>query len=267
MTNSGMEVKLRKRRRLSSINGFTYSSSYNYKQWRLPRAEQLKLEEQWYNATRTRHLSYDKHFYFFDLKRFPENEVAWINMVRDPIDRFISYFYYKRLKLLKSEIPMAYSYYELQLDDCTPKGDPECLPRPGDIMALQLTFFCGQHPHCRIVGNRWALQQAKANVLKSYPVIGLAEDVQASLYLFEHYFPEFFKNRFKIQNGSGDEKINTRPEIFSPNVSANTRSLLRNSLEDDIEFYDFVRQRFYTQFTAVTELKRGTTGNLTQDNT
>ena len=44
-------------------------------------------------------LSFDRHFYYFnpgDYRREGDREVVWINMVRDPIERMASSFYYLR---------------------------------------------------------------------------------------------------------------------------------------------------------------------------
>ncbi|KAK7068843.1 hypothetical protein SK128_003060 [Halocaridina rubra] len=144
---------------------------------------------------------------------------------------------------------------KLQLNDCTPIGNPDCIPRPGDIRALQLTFFCGNHPHCRVVGNRWALQNAKANV-DHYSVIGLKEDLPTTLKVLEHVLPDFFKNYQNVEFGSGKVKLNKRPKEFAPAISNTTIALLKSSLREDIEFYDFVRQRFYQQVKVIEQHKK-----------
>ena len=62
----------------------------------------------------------------------------------------------------------------------------------------QLTYFCGQAIECRQFGNKWALQLAKYNVEQHYSVIGVTEEYNATLALFEAVHPEFFKHASDI---------------------------------------------------------------------
>ena len=52
------------------------------------------------------------HFYYINFERYTSNTpVIWFNLVRDPVDQFISQFYYlrtqRRWKLLKARPPQV----------------------------------------------------------------------------------------------------------------------------------------------------------------
>lgn len=46
--------------------------------------------------------------------------------------------------------------------------------------------------------NTWALERAKTNVIRWYPVVGVLEHIEESLQAFEAEFPYFFKNAVHI---------------------------------------------------------------------
>ena len=119
------------------------------------------------------------HFLFSHLDRLRCRDLVdraapvWINMVRDPVDRFHSQFYYERQfktrpikpSEVKEEILEFYcnvksntifwqEYLSKDMDSCVLSGDAECNFRPGSAPDRQtmVTYFCGNSPDCRKVG-------------------------------------------------------------------------------------------------------------------
>ena len=43
-----------------------------------------------------RPISYDRHFYFVDFRRFRQRNPVYFSLVRDPVAKFESKFYYSR---------------------------------------------------------------------------------------------------------------------------------------------------------------------------
>ena len=63
-------------------------------------------------------------------------------------------------------------------------------------------MFC----HCRVPGSRWALEQAKHNLLNKYLVVGITEDLGDFIAMLEVILPRFFKGASDLYiNG----KLNT----------------------------------------------------------
>ena len=46
--------------------------------------------------------------------------------------------------------------------------------------------------------SKWALETAKANIEKWYPVVGILEDLQMTLFVLEHKLPLYFKGASNI---------------------------------------------------------------------
>ena len=56
-----------------------------------------------------------------------------------------------------------------------------------------MAYLCGQESFCREVGSREALARAKTNVEQAYPVVGVLEQLDASLRVLEARLPRFFR--------------------------------------------------------------------------
>jgi len=231
-------------------------------------------------------LALDRHVYFVQTEDYRQTPVdpVWINMVRDPVDRFVSLFYFLRSKKRwqdKEEVPPE-EWFSKDMSQCVLSGDLEC-QFSGDLRYLkehQLTFFCGSALECKRVGSRAALQKAKYNAEKYYSVIGVSEDLESSLAVMESYLPKFFKgatqayqqmslaaarqkaesaaaaayglrHRFGrlhslfLGGGGGSFRANSTPN--KKELSAEARAVLKANMTLDYEFYEFVTQRLAMQ--------------------
>ena len=71
---------------------------------------------------------FDRHFYIFDFAIHPGLRIDLVNMVREPVSRIVSMFYYLRSKerwrgrLTKPPL----SWREKSIDTCVQQGDLEC---------------------------------------------------------------------------------------------------------------------------------------------
>lgn len=108
-----------------------------------------------------------------------------------------------------------------------------------------------------------------------YAVVGVLEDFNVTLTVFEHYIPRFFKGATKVYYGivnnvfcilhnnviynvtfsnmsTGDmglHKVNHN--AFKPTVSEAVKDIVRKNFTREIEFYQFCRQRLYRQRLAL----------------
>ncbi|TRY63288.1 hypothetical protein TCAL_06267 [Tigriopus californicus] len=207
-------------------------------------AEELKFAQ-------SRHFQYpgphffEGHFYFVDLASHGvKTQPIWINFVRDPVERIVSNFYSnrspKRWFLAKQKPPN--DYFVKNFDACVLSHDPECQFRPGQYREQQLTYFCGNSPICREIGNHQALAMAKINVERFYSVVGLTSEMGPSLKLLSAKLPKFFQNVTSMEDEL--KHINHKPyKMPLPGV----RRKLTSKLVLEMEFYEFIRQRLGRQ--------------------
>ncbi|XP_076765490.1 uronyl 2-sulfotransferase [Xylocopa sonorina] len=101
--------------------------------------------------------------------------------------------------------------------------------------------FCGQDARCTEVNNKWALRRAKANVVQSYPVVGLLDFMDQSIDLLERTFPYFFRGAKHIY-----QEIRPRNKHFTNSIfvlNSREKGILFKLLKDEIEFYQWLKFR------------------------
>ncbi|CAG5099074.1 Oidioi.mRNA.OKI2018_I69.XSR.g16227.t1.cds [Oikopleura dioica] len=142
------------------------------------------------------------HFLHFIEKPIP----LYINLVREPVERFISHFYFRRfLDNGKKKANMvngminegSYRQFNQTVNDCVLANSKECT-------ALKIwksgmvPYFCGDMPICEEPSEE-ALKIAKNNIDRSYLVIGLTENFNDFVEVLESMLPKFFDG-LKIHN-------------------------------------------------------------------
>ncbi|XP_042893632.1 heparan sulfate 2-O-sulfotransferase hst-2-like [Penaeus japonicus] len=222
----GSATMLRLIRSLSRRHGFTLNNMRDTGLTHMAREQQLKLAEWTFNRPEHQSHFFFKHIYFINFTKLGYMEPSWINVVRHPISRYISHYYYRQ--------PTE------SLDECYASGS--CRVRKGEISrGLQLTYFCGHDTFCSIIGNRRALQVAKQVVESAYVVVGLMEHYRDTLEVLQHVLPGFFSKSTAI------EYVNWNVQKKKPATSNATLAALHFWMKEELEFYEFVRQRFSLQ--------------------
>ena len=87
------------------------------------------------------------------------------------------------------------------LKECVDKSWLECDYRRGAKQVVTLiSLFCGSGKICKVIGNTEALQRAKMNVERYYPIIGVLEHFKESLLLYERALPQFFSGVVNVRS-------------------------------------------------------------------
>ena len=153
----------------------------------------------------TRALAVIRHYNFVDFEEYGGIFTpTYINVVRNPVDKIVSWFYYWRAAWNVVERKMAYpneplpdpEFLRKDFDSCVLSGDPECQYVPGSSVLShndhrsQIMQFCGHEFYCAEFNGERAFNKAKENVEKFYPVVGVLEDMNKTLKVFEAKLPE-----------------------------------------------------------------------------
>ncbi len=97
-------------------------------------------------------------FYDTDMLDVPDDlRPNWMGTVRDPIDRFASWYYYRsslRPGKVRPELHLNYTDF----DQCCLSKHEDCFPKEGTANRFQYSFFCGTALECFQYNYRPALE-------------------------------------------------------------------------------------------------------------
>ncbi|KAL4712036.1 hypothetical protein ACJJTC_003703 [Scirpophaga incertulas] len=208
--------------------------------------------------------AYIKHVCYTNFTRFGYPSPIYVNVVRDPVERVISWYYYVRAPWYYVERKRAFpdlplpdpAWLKKDFETCVLSGDRECRYIEGETHEgigdhrRQTLFFCGHEPQCTPFNSDAALQRAKRVVEQQYAVVGVLEDMNATLLALERYVPKFFSGALQMY-----WELNTFNRInrnaFKPPVSEAVKQIVRANFTREIEFYEFCRQRLHMQLRAL----------------
>uniref|UniRef100_A0A3B3UVJ5 Uronyl 2-sulfotransferase n=1 Tax=Poecilia latipinna TaxID=48699 RepID=A0A3B3UVJ5_9TELE len=181
--------------------------------------------------------------------RFRIEQPVYINIIRDPISRFLSNYFFRRFGDWRGEqnhlirTPgMKDDERYLDINVCILENYPECSnPRVFYI----IPYFCGQHPKCREPGV-WALERAKQNVLENYLLVGILEELEDVLLMLERLLPHYFSGVLDIYKSPEYRKMgNLTGTVRKHTPTLEALQVLYHRMRYEYEFYDFIRDQFH----------------------
>ncbi|KAI9581444.1 hypothetical protein GQX74_012769 [Glossina fuscipes] len=205
-----------------------------------------------------------KHVCYTNFSKFNLPIPIYINVVRDPVERVISWFYYVRApwyfverKAAFPDLPLPHpGWLKKDFETCVLSGDQECTYTQGVSVEgigdhrRQSLFFCGHAYECTPFNTVGALERAKHAVESQYAVVGVLEDLNTTLAVFEKYIPRFFQGVREIYDTSAEYLTKINKNNFKPPVSEKVKDIVRRNFTNEIEFYQFCRQRLHKQYLA-----------------
>ncbi|XP_043466136.1 heparan sulfate 2-O-sulfotransferase pipe [Leptopilina heterotoma] len=261
----GSQTFMELMRRLSLRNGFSFNKDriQRVETIRLAPIEQLQLARMISNFLEPS--VYVKHVCFTNFTEFNLPEPIYVNMVRDPVERVISWYYYVRApwyyverKQFFPDIPLPDpAWLRKDFESCVLNDDRECKYLEGEIHEgigdhrRQSLFFCGHSDKCMPFNTVGALERAKTSLEKQYAVVGVLEDLNTTLAVLENYIPLFFEGATEVYRDQINSFTRINRNSFKPPVSEEVKELVRRNFTREIEFYQFCKQRLHKQYRAL----------------
>ncbi|XP_046400293.1 uronyl 2-sulfotransferase-like [Ischnura elegans] len=189
-------------------------------------------------------LSFDRHVYWLNFSSFDHSTPVWINLIRDPVEKAASRFYYAR-ELNKG---MNYDSKHQTFEDCVlSQVDHNCIFETGRMYDLTIPYFCGHEKWCMALNDQWALEEAKSNVDRFYPVVGVLEEINATLSVLERKLPRFFSGVQEMYFTELLEPHHNKNRKRPREISEDIRLRLKSVLKMEYEFYNFIKSRLLRQ--------------------
>ena len=207
-------------------------------------------------------LFFEQHLEF-SRELYAESNAVYLQLVRDPLDRWVSrhYFYHHCFCATKaswcSSKQVEYSQYDVEIMCGVPGGDINLYYARRDKRRRYMVpdsnelvrYFCGHHPICHSTdpsAREASVIIAKARARHTYAWIGLLANLEDSLRLLAHAMPGLISDeratilaRAKPQNTAAQHG---EGGAAAPN--ATTVAEIRKELALDYELYDAIQGLF-----------------------
>ncbi|XP_064104936.1 heparan sulfate 2-O-sulfotransferase 1-like [Macrobrachium nipponense] len=187
---------------------------------------------------------YHGHIAYLDFSRFSvSRQPLYINIIRKPLDRLVSYYYFIRYgDDLRPYLIRKKMGDKMTLDECVALEHADCSV---NHVWLQVPFFCGHHSDCWIPGSNWALEQAKFNLVHNYFLVGVTEELKDFVAMLEYSLPRFFKGALHLYNTGSKSHLRKTVKKILP--SEETVAKLQNTkvMRLEEEFYNFALNHFH----------------------
>ncbi|XP_075410523.1 uronyl 2-sulfotransferase [Tenrec ecaudatus] len=232
---------------LSEKHGFNLVTSDIHNKTRLTKSEQMELIKN--ISTAEQPYIFTRHVHFLNFSRFGGDQPVYINIIRDPVNRFLSNYFFRRFGDWRGEQnhmirtpSMRQEERYLDISECILENYPECSnPR----LFYIIPYFCGQHPRCREPGE-WALERAKVNVNENFLLVGILEELEDVLLLLERFLPHYFKGVLSIYKNPEHRKLGNLTVTVKKTVpSPEAVQILYQRMRYEYEFYHYVREQFH----------------------
>ncbi|KAK3908106.1 Uronyl 2-sulfotransferase [Frankliniella fusca] len=244
---------------------------------RLPATEQEELVARVTDALRREALPVAFHgdVFFTNFTTFDRQSPTYLGFLRDPVDRALAGFYHatesasttptvsrsrRGRDASGAAAPVDNNHLNRPLVDGVPEGVdvPDILERCLQATARrpecawfepQTPYFCGQDSRCGPArgDGGWALQRAKANMDQYFPVVGILEELNATLAVLESRLPLFFAGVRDVYRHQLHEPHVNWDRKKTSNFKPEVRKKVEKRLAFEYELYIWSKQRLMQQ--------------------
>ncbi|XP_973628.2 heparin sulfate O-sulfotransferase [Tribolium castaneum] len=186
---------------------------------------------------------YHGHFAFIDFTKFGGPKPLFINILRKPLERFISYYYFVRYgDNYRPYLVRRKHGNTMSFDECVEKNLPDCDP---NHMWLQIPFLCGHAANCWKPGNKWALTEAKKNLVNNYLLVGVTDEINDFVAVLEQTLPRIFKGAFNHYLTSNKSHLRQTVQKDAPSPTTVKKIQESTVWQMENELYEFALDQFH----------------------
>ena len=192
-----------------------------------------------------------------------ERIISWFYYIRAPWYHLTAFDGDRNETVVQQTAPfLPIRQLKQTMEECFSGGggrQSHCSLRPGMSVhgdpgmpefASQMTFFCGNAPECDEFDGEAMLKRSVENVERYFAVVGVLEDLDASVRILEALLPRYFSGAAEILATQPTERHKNR-NIYKQAQSREFRAALAANLTRELEFYHFCRQRLRKQMALI----------------
>jgi len=201
-----------------------------------------------------------KHHFWFNFTLYGLTQPTMVNIVRNPVDWFTSEYYFCRHGWVRRPDykgpqcqHMSQDQLDMTLDECVAKKHKECVEPSFEYME----WLCGAEELCLTKGSNYqkkmlAVELTKHRVLREYYIVGLLEEFETTLFLFERVLPLYFQGSREVFNSDAIQEVrNTTKTLGKQRLWDSTRRFLEQGpLKYEMDLYNFIKQLFHRKLLA-----------------
>ncbi|XP_072297909.1 heparan sulfate 2-O-sulfotransferase 1 [Eucyclogobius newberryi] len=186
---------------------------------------------------------YHGHVSFIDFTKYGvKRKPIYINVIRDPIERLVSYYYFLRFgDDYRPGLRRRKQGDKKTFDECVSAGGSDCAP---EKLWLQIPFFCGHYSECWNVGSQWALEQAKATLVNEYLLVGVTEELEDFVMMLEAALPRFFRGATDLYRTGKKSHLRKTTEKKPPTKESVAKLQQSSIWKMENDFYEFALEQF-----------------------
>ncbi|KAJ8035246.1 Uronyl 2-sulfotransferase [Holothuria leucospilota] len=168
---------------------------------------------------------------------YKRSNVLYINVVRDPIDRFVSAFYFAQNGDVSGIGPHKTNETNITIDEYVKKS----LDLHEDIRRPLSYFFLSDASE----DEERNVQIAKRNIEKYFSLVGISEQMDHVTILLQKLFPDLLSGLNNIYRNKNAKMAKATSTIGKVPPSPETVAILKNKLRHDYDLYEYIKKRFY----------------------
>ncbi|CAL9688500.1 unnamed protein product [Knipowitschia caucasica] len=186
---------------------------------------------------------YHGHVSFVDFTKYGvKRKPIYINVIRDPIERLVSYYYFLRFgDDYRPGLRRRKQGDKKTFDECVSAGGSDCAP---EKLWLQIPFFCGHYSECWNVGSQWALEQAKSTLVNEYLLVGVTEELEDFVMMLEAALPRFFRGATELYRTGKKSHLRKTTEKKPPTKESVAKLQQSSIWKMENDFYEFALEQF-----------------------
>ena len=178
-----------------------------------------------------------QHFHFPEIIH---EDVAYINVLREPVSRCTSQYYYLRYGDRRKEDrkKVLDKFGDQTIDECINSGKYDvCFNCDGWKQSL---FFCGPDGgECGDMSPNEVLSRAK-QVISAHYVVGVIEDFEGTVAVMEKLFPSFFEGGLELLKKVKPQRVTQGSSSYVP-PSNSSIAVIKTILDQDEQLYGWVK--------------------------